>query len=98
MRLKLQSNRIQTKGSWPRWSIVIVTINLILENFYINPAPLSPKDDPQGDNENFLIVRSLKNKDGIQKVPKNLNILQGYTLEPGDILKLGRIVNKFFIP
>jgi len=34
------------------------------------------------ENDNFLIVRSLKNKDGIQK---------GYNLEPGDVIKLGRI-------
>eukprot|EP01017_Pseudomicrothorax_dubius_P024877 TRINITY_DN2646_c0_g1_i1.p1 TRINITY_DN2646_c0_g1~~TRINITY_DN2646_c0_g1_i1.p1 ORF type:complete len:474 (-),score=81.94 TRINITY_DN2646_c0_g1_i1:170-1591(-) len=34
------------------------------------------------EGEPFLIVRSLKNKDGIQK---------GYNLEVGDILKLGRI-------
>jgi hypothetical protein len=36
-----------------------------LENFYVNPAPSNIKDDPQGDNDNYLIVRSLKNKEGV---------------------------------
>lgn len=40
------------------------------------------KDENNPDSDNFLIVRSLKNKEGLQK---------GYVLEPGDILKLGRI-------
>jgi hypothetical protein len=51
--------------------------------FYLKPEAendlLLPKD---GQSETFMIVRSLKNKDGKQK---------GYMLQPGDIVKLGRI-------
>ncbi|CAD8101626.1 unnamed protein product [Paramecium primaurelia] len=43
--------------------------------FYINPSGCD-------ENENFLIVRSLKNSQGGQK---------GYKMEPGDIIKLGRM-------
>ncbi|KAM3128739.1 hypothetical protein pb186bvf_019151 [Paramecium bursaria] len=46
------------------------------DNYFINP--IREFDD----NDNYLIVRSLKNAEGVQK---------GYVLQPGDILKLGRI-------
>ncbi|CAK59756.1 unnamed protein product (macronuclear) [Paramecium tetraurelia] len=47
------------------------------DEFYINPSGCD-----ENENENFLIVRSLKNSQGGQK---------GYKMEPGDIIKLGRI-------
>jgi len=43
-----------------------------------------------------LIVRSLKNEEGVQRVDLKFfsnisNFFKGYTLELGDILRLGRI-------
>ncbi|CAD8080123.1 unnamed protein product [Paramecium primaurelia] len=46
------------------------------DQYFIQPNQNSTE------NENYLIVRSLKNADGVQK---------GYTLQEGDLLKLGRV-------
>ncbi|KRX04576.1 SMAD/FHA domain [Pseudocohnilembus persalinus] len=50
------------------------------KSFMENPQIVCNKQDQSLDN--FLIVRSIKDKEGQQK---------GYVLQPGDILKLGRI-------
>jgi len=55
--------------------------------FFLNPNlndSLTDKSTSSDstNHDNFLIVRSLKNKEGSQK---------GYIMEPGDIVKLGRI-------
>ncbi|CAD8185698.1 unnamed protein product [Paramecium octaurelia] len=53
----------------------LTTVQELDNKFYINPEGCE-------ENENFLIVRSLKNSQGGQK---------GYKMEPGDIIKLGRM-------
>jgi len=60
----------------------IVKENDKTENFYLQVDDRKNIPDDSKSNALFLIVRSLKNEDGVQK---------GYHLETGDIVRLGRI-------
>jgi hypothetical protein len=35
------------------------------DNFYISPTTGAPKEESSPENDNYLIVRSLKNKEGV---------------------------------
>ena len=64
----------------------------IADSFSLNP-------NEEENKEIYLIVRSLKNKDGTQKVNQTIYVFmylfisffKGYNIEPGDMIKLGRI-------
>ncbi|CAD8072006.1 unnamed protein product [Paramecium primaurelia] len=67
----IQDGKIKDEAHLP-----LTSIQAQGDQYFIQPNQNSTE------NENFLIVRSLKNADGVQK---------GYILQEGDLLKLGRV-------